>query len=108
MAERFSLNEIVAARMRSKLAYLEFLRKSALSGGVYVLAANAEDPQKPHREDEIYYVLAGRARFQAGDADQTVAPGDIMYVPAQEPHRFHAIEEELRLLVFFAPAESHS
>jgi quercetin dioxygenase-like cupin family protein len=108
MAERFSLNEIVAARMRSGRVYREFLRKSALSGGVYVLAANAEDPQKPHREDEIYYVLAGRARFQAGDTDQTVAPGDIMYVPAQEPHRFHAIEEELRLLVFFAPAESNS
>ena len=31
--------------------------------------------------------------------------GDLLYVPAREPHRFHSIEEELLLLVVFAPPE---
>lgn len=106
MAERFKLSDVGKERSRAGRAYLEFLRKSALSAGIYVLPANAVDGQKPHAEDEIYYVLAGRGRFQAGASDQAVAAGDLLYVPAQEPHRFYAIEEELSLLVFFAPAES--
>ena len=106
MAERFKMSDVGKERSRTGRAYLEFLRKSALSAGIYVLAANAEDGQEPHAEDEIYYVLAGRGRFRAGGSDQAVAAGDLLYVPAHEPHRFHAIEEDLSLLVFFAPAES--
>jgi hypothetical protein len=29
----------------------------------------------------------------------------VVYVAAQVEHRFHTIEEELQVLVFFAPAE---
>jgi mannose-6-phosphate isomerase-like protein (cupin superfamily) len=36
----------------------------------------------------------------------TVAPQQIIFVPAGQDHRFHSIEEELTLLVVFAPAES--
>ncbi len=106
MAEQFQMGNVAGERSRSGKAYLEFLRKTALSAGLYVLPAGAIDHQKPHAEDEIYYVLAGRGRFQANGQDTVVAAGDLLYVPAREPHRFHAIEEELQLLVFFAPAES--
>jgi hypothetical protein len=30
--------------------------------------------------------------------------GDILFVAAKEPHRFHEIIEDLELLVLFAPA----
>jgi mannose-6-phosphate isomerase-like protein (cupin superfamily) len=106
MAERFVLDEVTRDRQQKGRAYLEFLRKEALSAGLYVLAPNAQDLQKPHAEDEIYYVLAGRARFRAGNKDLPVMPGDLFYVAAGEPHHFHEIVEELRLLVFFAPAET--
>ena len=108
MGERFALENMVGERERSGRAYFEFLRKDSLSAGVYVLGPNVVDLQKPHAEDEIYYVLAGRAWFQTGDQDGPIQAGDLIYVPASEPHRFHAIEEELRLLVFFAPAETNS
>ena len=99
------------ARLRGEsaeagLAYLEFLRVPALSMGIYRLPAGGEDRQNPHNEDEAYYVLSGRARFQSGSADVEAGPGAIFYVPAGEPHRFHSITEDLDLLVFFAPAES--
>lgn len=106
MADRFVMDEITKERQQKGRAYLEFLRKEALSAGIYVLAANAQDLQKPHAEDEIYYVLAGRARFRAGNRDLPVMPGDLLYVPAGEAHHFHEIADELRLLVFFAPAET--
>ncbi|CAN5459671.1 cupin domain-containing protein [soil metagenome] len=106
MAELFTLADAEKDRVQKGRAYFEFLRKTALSAGIYVLAAGAEDLQSPHAEDEIYYVLEGRAHFKSGSQDHAVEKGDLLYVPAHEPHRFHDIEEDLRLLVFFAPAES--
>lgn len=84
--------------------YLEFLRIPAMSAGVYVLGAGASDSQTPHREDEVYYVVRGRGRFQGGAEERAVGPGDVLFVPAHEPHHFHSITEELVLLVVFAPA----
>ena len=88
----------------------ELLRVPALSVGVYTLEAGAEDTQSPHREDEIYVVLEGRALLRVGgpdDGEDLVAePGAVLYVAAHADHRFHAIEERLRLLVVFAPAET--
>lgn len=86
--------------------YFEFLRHPSMSMGVYTLAAGATDPQEPHAEDEVYYVLAGRATLEVEGEKQPVRSGSIVYVPAHAVHRFHTIEEELTVLVFFAPAES--
>lgn len=86
-------------------SYSEFLRQAEMSMGVYRLAPGATDGQTPHAEDEVYFVISGRARFQGGDQDMPVQPGDLLYVPASVPHRFHSITEALELLVFFAPAE---
>ena len=82
-----------------------------MSAGIYVLPAGGADQQKPHQEDELYYLLSGRARVKlreptGKDQDLPVAPGDVICVPARQEHRFHSITEELSLLVFFAPAET--
>ena len=77
-----------------------------MSAGLYVLAAGASDPQHPHHEDEMYYVIRGRARFRAGDEDREVFAGSVLFVAADVEHRFYDIIEELAVLVFFAPAES--
>jgi quercetin dioxygenase-like cupin family protein len=77
-----------------------------MSAGLYVLAAGATDPQTPHHQDEIYYVVRGRARFKADTQDQEVSAGSVLFVAAEAQHRFYDIEEELAVLVVFAPAES--
>lgn len=100
-----TLAEIAARHQEAGRLYHEFLRVPSLSMGLYVLPAGGVDPQPPHEQDEVYYVLSGQARFLVGEEDRLVAAGAILYVPARLPHRFHAITEELRLLVFFAPAE---
>jgi mannose-6-phosphate isomerase-like protein (cupin superfamily) len=104
--DAFELDELRAQRARAGRLYLEFLRVPALSAGLYVLAAGAEDPQSPHQEDEVYAVLSGRATIRVGEEDRRIETGSVVYVPARAEHRFHSIEEELELLVFFAPAES--
>jgi quercetin dioxygenase-like cupin family protein len=101
-----SLAKIEEQRHKSGKPYREFLRVPAMSAGLYVLAVGATDKQKPHREDEIYYVVRGRARFQAGSEDREVSAEDIIFVAAEVDHRFYDIKEETALLVFFAPAET--
>lgn len=104
----FDLGSLQAEQRQQALRYLEFLRVPALSVGLYRLPAGATDTQQPHAEDEIYVVLAGRARFSSGAHDEAVAPGTLLFVPAHRPHRFHAIEEDLSVLVMFTPAESRA
>ena len=98
--------EIDQQRAQSGKLYREFLRVPTMSAGLYVLAAGSTDPQGPHHEDEMYYVVRGRSRFKAGGEDREVSVGSVIYVAAEVEHRFYDIEEELAVLVFFAPAES--
>ena len=101
-----NLTEIDRARAQSGKLYREFLRVPAMSAGLYVLPPGSADPQRPHREDEIYYVIRGRARFKAGAEDREVSAGSVIFVAAEVDHRFYDVTEELAVLVAFAPAES--
>ena len=85
--------------------YQEFIRSSDLSVGVYRLDADGIDSQRPHEEDEIYYVLTGRGRFTSADRTIDLDAGLTLFVPAGEIHHFHDIVEPLTLLVVFGPAE---
>jgi mannose-6-phosphate isomerase-like protein (cupin superfamily) len=103
--DSFNLNELMALQQAGGRAYLEFLKVPALSLGLYALPAGGIDLQKPHFEDEVYFVVEGRARVTVGKEEQAIATGSIIFVAAGVPHRFHSIEADLKLLVFFAPAE---
>lgn len=102
----YNLSRLLALREQSQQSYLEFLRVPAMSAGVYFLPASGIDSQKPHHEDEVYYVISGRAMMKVGGEDQSVQTGSIIFVPAEVAHRFHSIQEDLTVLVFFAPAET--
>jgi quercetin dioxygenase-like cupin family protein len=101
----FDLSVVIAEREQAGTAWLEFLRAGSLSMGVYHLRAGQEDPQRPHTEDEVYYVVAGRARFQAGAEVRDVGPGSILFVERLAEHHFLDVAEDLTALVFFAPPE---
>ena len=104
--EAFDVEGLMAEREASGRAYLEFLRRDTMSAGLYALPAGGADPQLPHTEDEVYYVVGGRARIRVGMEDRAVGPGAVVFVAAGVGHRFHSITEDLAVLVFFAPAES--
>ena len=99
------LSEVAARQAGSGQPWLEFMRYPAISVGLYVLEPDEPDRQSPHTEDEIYYVVAGRARISVGNEVRSVGPGDVIYVATAVPHHFHDITERLSLLVVFAPAE---
>jgi mannose-6-phosphate isomerase-like protein (cupin superfamily) len=100
------LTDLIAQLDRSGQLYHEFLRVPSMSVGVYRLRAGAIDPQSPHTEDEVYYVISGRGEIRVGAEDRSVSAGSSVFVAANIEHRFHSIEEDLIVLVCFAPAET--
>ena len=102
----FDLAALETQRAGTRIKYTEFLRVATMSAGIYVIPAGGGDPQEPHGEDEFYYVLRGRARMTTGQSTRSVSTGSIIFVPAAVEHRFHDIEEDLAVLVVFAPAET--
>ena len=99
--EAFDLARLVEKCDARGTPYLEFLRVPQLSCGIYALAAGAKDTQSTHDEDEVYVVLKGRAELVVGGEEIALREGSIVYVPADVPHEFVRIEEDLSLLVFF-------
>jgi len=77
-----------------------------------------EDVQTPHRQDEVYYVIRGRAKMTYGrtenDPDRggetvDVGPGSLIFISACTQHCFHDFEpnddgvRQIETLVVFAP-----
>lgn len=103
--DAYEIDELLAQQSQSGRAYLEFLRVPAMSAGLYVLPAGGADPQQPHSEDELYYIVRGRGQIFVAGASRPVGPGSLVYVKAHDEHRFHDIVEDLAIVVVFAPAE---
>jgi mannose-6-phosphate isomerase-like protein (cupin superfamily) len=99
------LADMVARAKASDGYAAEVLRSELLSVGLYTLPADGVDDQTPHGEDEVYYVVSGRAKIKVSGEDHEVKPGTTLFVPARAEHRFHDIKEELILVVFWAPPE---
>ncbi len=100
----FRVPEVDRKRKEADRKFEEFLRVPDLSAGLYVLGKSGVDRQKPHSEDEIYYIVSGKGVLKIDDHDEPVSAGSVVYVAAKVPHHFHSIEEELKILVVFAPA----
>lgn len=101
----FEIADLIEERRRLGERYLEFFVADAgtLSLGLYVLGAGEDDPQLPHTEDEIYYVVSGSGRLRVGDEDRAIGVGSVIFVGTDVPHKFYDIAETLTLLVVFAP-----
>jgi mannose-6-phosphate isomerase-like protein (cupin superfamily) len=102
----FEIDQLIAEQAAGERPYLEFLRRDSMSLGLYALPASGDDPQQPHHEDEVYYIVSGQGQITVGEETQPVQPGSIVFVAAHVPHKFHDITEDLKILVFFAPAET--
>ena len=103
--EQFTLAEVRRKRTQENQPYHEFLHVPTMSAGIYELGVGDDDTQQPHTEDELYYIVSGKATLLVGDGDVPVEAGSMVFVPAHVIHRFHTITEALTILVFFAPAE---
>ena len=86
--------------------WMSLLTTPTLAVGRYSLAKGATDQQSPHGLDEVYHVLSGKAKLQAGDETRAVSAGDTVFVAARTSHHFVEIETDLEVLVFFSSAHA--
>jgi mannose-6-phosphate isomerase-like protein (cupin superfamily) len=75
------------------------LRHGTLDIEIY--APRGTDPQKPHTRDEVYVVVQGRGEFRNGAKLERFGPGDVLFVPALEDHRFENFTDDLVVWVMF-------
>lgn len=106
--QAFLADDLLKTNAESGKRYTEFLRVPDMSAGIYALPAGSEDLQRPHHQDEIYYVLSGKSKFVCEDEVIDVVPGSFIYVAKHAAHRFFDIEEDLEIIVIFAPEERSS
>ncbi|HWP18579.1 MAG TPA: cupin domain-containing protein [Burkholderiaceae bacterium] len=82
--------------------YAELLRHGSMKVEVY--APHGRDPQQPHVQDELYFVVSGHGTFVNGDARHAFGPGDCLFVPAGRVHRFEGFSDDLvTWVVFWGP-----
>ena len=71
---------------------------------IEIYAPRGTDPQKPHTRDEAYFVVSGRGEFLNGSSRERFAPGDVLFVPAHEEHRFESFTDDLVVwFMFYGP-----
>ncbi len=102
----FNINELSEKVAGGEPRFFEFLRVPTLSAAVYRLPANSRDRQAPHLEEELYFVVAGRAKLRSGERELPVYPGTVLYIPAGSDHSFVNIDEDLTLMVVFGASQS--
>lgn len=106
MADIQEVGEQLAALAGDRHDFAEFFRSpsGSLSLTIARWPAGSVDDQTPHTEDEVYYVLNGRAALMVEGSRTNVGPGSVAFVAAGDDHRFVDITEDLDVLVFWSPA----
>ena len=106
MADALSLTDALARLASDRHDFDEVFRapSGSLSLTVARWPAGSVDDQTPHGEDEVYHVVAGRARLLIDEEAVPVEPGTVAFVAAGVEHRFVDITEDLAVLVFWSPA----
>jgi mannose-6-phosphate isomerase-like protein (cupin superfamily) len=82
--------------------FATLFRRGSLSVELY--APRSNDPQEPHRQDEVYVVVSGSGMFRNGAQLHAFGPGDLLFVPAGVVHRFEDFSDDLAVwVVFYGP-----
>ena len=63
----------------------------------------------PHDKDEVYVVVSGSGWFRCGDQRVPFNPGDALFVPAHEMHRFEDFTADFATwVIFYGPTGGES
>jgi mannose-6-phosphate isomerase-like protein (cupin superfamily) len=71
---------------------------------VELYSPKGEDLQKPHSQDELYFVARGTGSFYDGARQHSIQAGSFLFVPAGQVHRFEAFSSDFAVwVVFYGP-----
>jgi mannose-6-phosphate isomerase-like protein (cupin superfamily) len=90
---------LVEQRADEAVRYAEPFAQGSMRLGIY--APRGHDPQQPHDQDELYFVLSGSGTFVHGAQRTAFGPGDALFVAAGTEHRFEDFTDDFATWVVF-------
>lgn len=71
---------------------------------VEYFAPRIKDFQTPHTQDELYFIISGKASFFRENSHISCMTGDVLFVPAGMVHRFENFSDDFATwVVFYGP-----
>ena len=96
-------NAVERAELAGAIRFAQAFHEDDLRLGMY--APRGDDPQQPHTQDELYFVIRGTGRFVNGNRIESFGPGDAIFVPAGVLHRFEDFSDDFATWVVFWGSE---
>jgi len=96
---RLTVEDGLAALQTAPKEFIELFNHGSLVVEIYRPVGT--DKQTPHRRDEIYVVTSGSGVFSRSGRSVPFGPGDVLFVPAGEEHRFEEFSDDFVTWVFF-------
>jgi len=83
----------VPGRERVFFVSKELTKTDAMLAGIMRYKKGAASPLHQHANCEhFYFIMEGRAAVETTEGEREVAPGDMVFIPADEPHRLRSID----------------
>jgi len=101
MSDIYDTKEILKKLDSSGNWFYGFLSKNSMDAGILRLMPGEKEPQAPHTNDELYYVINGNGFIRIENEDISIKPGNIIFVPAGKKHHFHDNKDELQIMYVF-------
>ncbi len=89
----------IASIANGEEPYVESFEHGTMRLGMY--APREHDPQSPHSQDELYFVVSGSGVFVHGDERSEFKIGDALFVAAGVTHRFEEFTKDFSAWVVF-------
>ena len=93
--------DVAAWRAKLDTAGAPFVSAAAGEFSLYLYRPGPEDRQGAHTQAEVYFIVSGEGTFESGLTKGTFRPGDALFVPAGEAHRFLDADDALIWAAFF-------
>jgi mannose-6-phosphate isomerase-like protein (cupin superfamily) len=83
----------VPGRERVFFVSKELAHINDMLAGIMRYKKGAKSPYHQHANCEhFYFIMEGRAAVETPDGEREVGPGDMVFIPADEPHRLRSID----------------
>ncbi len=100
MTERYTVEHALGIAAGSERGiYGILLQHGTLELGFY--KPEGSDPQEPHDQDEIYIIQSGTGFFVHGENREPFEPGEALFVPVGDVHRFEDFSDDFATWVIF-------
>lgn len=101
----FNVNQYIEKITHQNTYFHTFINRESLAAGILVLQSGQKDPQEPHENDEVYFILKGDGFLKINKKDYSVSKNKLYFVAKNTDHFFHGNKTEIVALYFFGGSD---